>query len=230
MKLFVVIGLGQFGRHTALTLYKGGGDVLAIDSDEKRVEWIKDDVGQAVCMDATDVDVMRTLGLENADTAILALGEEDLEASILACTVLGDLGVGRIIVRAASEIQGRILTRVGATRIIYPEKQMGEQLGKSILASGVLDQVVLSTGQAVAHIHPKNEFIGKNLKEARLYERFGVMVIGIEHPHRHVDDKGELHEELRLNSVPRLDTIILEEDVLVVVGEQAKIEAISASE
>lgn len=230
MKLFVVIGLGQFGRHTALTLYSGGGDVLAIDRDEKRVESIKDDVGQTVCADSTDLGVMRTLGIENADTAVVALGEEDLEAAILTCTALGDLGVGRIIVRAASELQGRILTRVGATRIIYPEKQMGEQLGKSILASGVLDQVVLSTGQTVAHIHPAADFIGKTLKEAELFERYGVMVIGIEHPHRHVDDKGELHEELSLESIPRLDRVIQEEDVLVVVGEQEKIESIASKE
>ncbi len=227
MKLFVVIGLGQFGRHTAKTLFSGGGDVLAIDKDEDRVERIKNEVGQAICADAADIDILRSLGVSKADTAIIALGETDLEASIMICTAVSDLGVGQLIVRAATELQGRILMRVGATRVIYPEKQMGEQLATSILSSGVLDQVVLSTGQTVAHISPRLDMIGKTLKEAQLTERYRLAVIGIQRPKRSVDDKGELHEELKLYSVPPPDSIISEDDILIVVGSQAQIEAIA---
>ena len=127
MKLFVVVGLGQFGFHTAKEIYAGGGDVLAIDADEKRVAEAKDLVGQAVCMNGADLNALRAVGANKADTAVVALGEEDLEGSILSCTALSDLGVGRIIARAASAMQGRILSRVGATRVVYPEKQMGER-------------------------------------------------------------------------------------------------------
>ncbi len=227
MKLFVVIGLGQFGRHTAKTLYAGGGDVLAIDLNEERVEMVKDDVGQAICADATDIDTLRAIGVAKADTAVLALGEDELEASMLTCTGVSDLGVGRIIVRCATELHGRILTRVGATRVIYPEKQMGEQLARSILASGVVDQVTLSTGQIVAHIRPSRDFVGKAIRETQLVERYRLAVIGIQHPKRSIDDRGELHEELILHSVPSLDTIIDDDDILIVVGSQAQIELVA---
>ena len=230
MRLFVVVGLGQFGRHTASTLYEGGGDVIAIDSDENRVEMVKDDVGQAICMDATDADALRSVGAGKADTAIIALGEEDLEASIICCTALSDLGVGRIIVRSVSEDHGRILSRVGATRIIYPEKQMGEQLAKSLIASGVLDQVTLSTGQVVAHIRPRHDLVGRSLRDCHLQERYRLAVIGIQQPKRSVDDRGEMHEELELLAVPDEDHVIGEDDILVIVGNQSQIELVSRRE
>lgn len=230
MKLFVVIGAGQFGRHTAKTLFSGGGDVLVIDKDEMRIEVIKDEVGQAVCGDCTDIEVLRTLGVANADTAVVALGETDLEASILTCTALSDLGVGRIIVRAATDLHGRILTRVGATRLVYPEKQMGEQLAKSILTSGVLDQVTLATGQIVADIKPRHDLVGQTLKESQIREKFKIAVIGIQRPKRSVDDRGELHQEMVLDSVPGADTIIGEDDILVVVGEKERVELLAVKD
>jgi trk system potassium uptake protein TrkA len=230
LRLFVVIGLGQFGRHTASTLYDAGGDVIAIDADENRVELMKNDVGQAVCLDATDADALRSVGVGKADTAIVALGEDDLEASIICCSALSDLGVGRIIVRSGSEEHGRILSRVGATRVVYPEKQMGEQLAKSLIVSGVLDHVVLPTGQTVAYIRPRHDFIGKTLRDSLLEERFRLAVIGIQQPKRGIDDRGELHEELILIQIPDLDTVINEDDILIVVGMQNQIELVSRRE
>lgn len=227
MKLFAVLGLGQFGFHTAKEIYAGGGDVLAIDADEKRVADVKDLVGQAVCMNAADINALRAVGANKADTAIVALGEDDLEGSILACTALADLGVGRIIARAASNIQGRILSRVGATRVVYPEKQMGEELARSVLTSGVLEQVTLSTGQTVAHILPKDEFTGIPLKEARFRFHFGVAVIGIQRKAQRVDDRGEVLEKLELQQVPGPDEIIGSNDVLVVVGDSVQIKQIA---
>lgn len=227
MKLFVIIGLGQFGRHTAKTLYSGGGDVIAIDMDEARVERVKDEVGQAICADATDIDVLRTIGVAKADTAVVALGETDLEASIMACMALNDLGVGRLIVRSATELHGRILARIGATRVIYPEKQMGEQLALSILASGVLEQTTLSTGQTVAHIRPRRELVGKTIRESNIVERYRLAVIALQRPKKSIDDRGELQEELTLVSVPSTDMVIEEDDVLVVVGNHAQIEHVS---
>lgn len=227
MKLFVVIGLGQFGRHTAMTLYQGGAEVIAVDKDNARVELIKDSVGQAICADSTDIDALRSVGIGKADTAIVALGEDDLEDSIVTCTALNDLGLGRIIVRSASEQHGRILTRVGASKIVYPEKQMGEQLAKSLLASGVLEQVTLSTGQMVANIKPTLELIGKTIKEAKLQDKYRLAVIGIQHPRRSIDDRGEVHEDLSLLPVPDPDTVIGDDDILVVVGSASQIELIA---
>lgn len=230
MKLFVVLGLGQFGRHTAMTLYAGGGDVIAIDADESRVEMVKDDVGQAICMNATDIDALRSIGAGKADTAIVALGEDDLEASIICCSALSDMGVGRIIVRSASEEHGRILSRVGATRVIYPEMQMGEQLAKSLIATGVLDQVTLSTGQIVAYIRPRHDLVGKSLGELKINDRYRLALIGIQQPKRTIDDRGELHEELILIPVPDMDNVISEDDILIVVGSQNQIDQVSRRE
>lgn len=230
MKLFVVIGLGQFGRYTAKTLYSLGGDVIAVDSDESRVEMIKDEVTTAVCADARDMDALRSIGVMKADTAVLSLGEEDIEDSIMCCSSLSELGLGRIIVRASSEQQGKILLKVGASKIIYPEQKMGEQLAKFLMASGVLEQVTLPTGQIVAHVYPRKDFIGKTLEDCKFQEKYRLLVIGIQKPKRRIDDKGELHEELILDPVPNLDTLIDEEDILVVVGNQNQIEIVSHRE
>lgn len=227
MKQFVIIGLGQFGRHTAKTLYSGGGDVIAIDKDESRVERVKDEVGQAICADATDINVLRTIGVAKADTAVVALGETDLEASIMTCMALNDLGVGRMIVRSATELHGRILARIGATRVIYPEKQMGEQLALSILASGVLEQTTLSTGQTVAHIRPRRDLVGKTIKESSITERYRLAVIALQRPVKSIDDRGEQQEEMTVLSVPHPDTLIENDDILVVVGNHSQIEHVS---
>jgi trk system potassium uptake protein TrkA len=227
MRFFVVIGLGQFGRHVATSLQEGGADVLAIDRDEQRVESVKDQVGQAVRLNATDISALRAVGCGKAQTAVVALGETDLEGSILTCAALSDLGVGNIIVRAANELHGRILERVGATRLVYPEKQMGEQIAKSILMSGVIDQVTLSTGQTVAQVLPRLDVVGKTLKDAQLRPRYAINVIGIQRTSTHVDDAGDTREEKDLVNNPGPDEVIGEDDVLIVVGTQAQIELVA---
>jgi trk system potassium uptake protein TrkA len=178
-------------------------------------------------MNATNVDALRAVGTAKADTAVLALGEEDLEASILATAAVSDLGVGRIIVRAANELQERILSRVGATQVIFPEKQMGEQLAKSILMSGVLDQVTLATGQTVARVRLRRDLAGKTLADANLRARYQVIVIGIQRPRRSVDDRGEIHEDLDLQSIPGPDEVLGEDDIMIVVGSQKQIELLA---
>jgi trk system potassium uptake protein TrkA len=227
MKFFVVVGLGQFGRSVATSLQEGGGDVLAIDQDDRRVEEVKEQVAQAVCTNATDINALRAIGCAKAQTAVVALGEKDLESSILCCAALSDLGVGDITVRAANELHGKILQRMGATRLVYPEKQMGEGIAKSILMSGVIDQVTLSTGQTVAQVHPRSDLVGKTLKDAQLRARYGINVIGIERRKSHIDDNGETVTEVTLESVPDPEDVIDDEDVLIVVGTQAQIELVA---
>lgn len=227
MKLYVVLGLGQFGHHLASTLHAGGGEVLAIDSDEDRVEVVKEKVSQAVCMDATDASALRAVGVAKAYAAVVALGEEDFEASILACSALSDLGVGRIIVRAANELQGRILQRLGATQIVFPEKQMGEQLAQAMLLPGVVEQVRLQqTGQVVALLVPRQMFVGKTVKEVRT-RMLGAMAVGLQRTRIRVDDKGEVIRELTVISDPEPTELIESEDLLLVIGTQAQIEQLA---
>ena len=224
----VVVGLGRFGKSFASKMYNLGHDVMAIDIDPDKVQSMVGQVTYPVTTDASSELSLRELGVQDFDVGVVALA--DVEVSIMVSVLFKTLNINNIIARASSDLHKDTLIRLGCDRVVFAEDEMGEQLAKSILASGVLDQVVLSTGQAVAHIHPQPELIGKTLREAGLYERHGIMVIGIEHPKRRVDDKGELHEELILDSVPRLDTIIRDEDVLVVVGEQSNIEAVASRE
>lgn len=227
MKVFLVVGLGQFGRSVALTLQEGGGQVLAIDRDPRRVEDVKEAVSQAVCMNASDLDALRAVGAHKAQTAVVALGEADLEAAVLTCAALSDLGLGQITVRAANELQGKILQRMGATKVVYPEKEMGMHIAKGILMSGVIDQVTLSTGQTVAQIRPRMDLVGKPLKDAQLRERHRINVIGIQHQRRIIDDAGESHTELDLEPVPDPGHVIEEDDILIVVGFQNQIEHVA---
>jgi len=227
VKLFVVIGLGQFGYHTAHALAQGGAEVIAIDRDERRVAQLKDMVAQAICMDSTNEDALRAVGAHKTHTAILALGEKDLEASILTCAALHDLGVGQIVVRASNMLQGRILKRVGATKLVFPEKVMGEHIATSLMMSGVIDQVTLSTGQTVAQILPTDDLVGKRLMDAKLRERFRINVIGIIKRRQRIDDNGQSVTDEELVSTPAPDDVIEENDVLVIVGFQSQIEHVA---
>ncbi|MCP4504426.1 MAG: TrkA family potassium uptake protein [Deltaproteobacteria bacterium] len=230
MKVFVVIGLGQFGMHVALSLQEGGGEVLAIDQDEGRVESVKDRVSQAVCLNATSLESLRAVGVAKAQTAVVAVGENDLEAGVVACAALSDLGVANIIVRAANDLQARILERVGATKVVFPERQAGEHIARSILMSGVIEQVTLSTGQTVAQIRLRRDLVGRTLKDVQFRQRFSINVIGIQRKTQYVDDNGANQWDEKLDGNPDPDEIIGAEDIVIVVGNQAQIELIARND
>ncbi|MEK7703728.1 MAG: TrkA family potassium uptake protein, partial [Myxococcota bacterium] len=125
MTTFAVIGLGQLGASVATQLAERGAEVIAIDSDPMRVEQIKDQVARAMSLDATDEKALRAAGVADCDTVILALGEAQLEEAVLITMALRELGVGRIVSRASSDIQARLLLRLGVTRVVFPERQIG---------------------------------------------------------------------------------------------------------
>ncbi|MEM7588673.1 MAG: TrkA family potassium uptake protein [Myxococcota bacterium] len=210
MKLFVVMGLGQFGRHTAMTLYEAGADVLAIDEDAPRVELIKNGVGQAVCMDATDPMALDSMQVGKADAAVVAFGEVQLEASILACAALRDLGIKKVVVRSSAPTHGRILKRVGAHHVIYPEKQMGRELARSLLVNSVLEETVLPTGQVVADVPLSSAYEGKTLQDLQLLSRHQLVVIG-------------LRRQQQWQGVPPQETALCAGDILVIVGNRKNI-------
>lgn len=214
---FVVIGLGQFGRQLSLSLAEAGQEVLVIDTDMARVEEIKDVVARAVKADATHEATMRALGVDGVPAAIVALGEEDFEAEVLAVGVLKQLGVPRIVARASNRQRGRILTLVGADQVVYPEVEAAERMARTLASPGVVEEVCLPSGHALVEVKMPSRLAGLTLAATQLRARFGLNVLAVRRP---TGAKGgervmEPHPELALDTG----------DVLVLAGEREKVEA-----
>jgi trk system potassium uptake protein TrkA len=229
MKQFAVIGLGKFGMKVALTLAEKGGQVLAVDEDIRKVEEIKDHVAQAVCLDSTDEDAMRAAGLEDVDAAIVGAGE-NLELSVLSTAILKKLGVPHIVARAVSDLHAQILERVGATRVINVEEQMGEQVARSIIAPEIHEQFALATGHSLAEVVPRPEFIGQTIGRINFRQRFGVNIIAIQKRLPVVTAEGRNSFQILINDLPKPTDVIEDNDVLVVVGSDENIEKLARGE
>jgi len=229
MKQFAVIGLGKFGMKVALTLAEKGGQVLAVDEDIRKVEEIKDLVAQAVCLDSTDEDAMRAAGLEDVDAAIVGAGE-NLELSVLTTAILKKLGVPHIVARAVSNLHAQILERVGATRVINVEEQMGEQVARSIIAPAIHEQFPLATGHSLAEVVPPPGFIGQTIGKINFRQQFGVNIIAIQKRIPVVTPEGRNSFEIHVNDLPKPTDTIEDNDVLVVVGSDENIERLARGE
>ncbi|MFY0527698.1 potassium channel family protein [Archangium gephyra] len=180
-RTYVVVGLGQFGEHVARRLSEAGGEVLAVDLSLERVEAIKDDVVQAVRADCTSEEAMKALGVGKAETAVVALGEEDFEAAVLGTSVLKGLGVKTVVARSSNRQRGKILALAGATRVVYPEAEMGDQLARLLLHSSMQSSTELPNGYALAELRVPEHTAGKSLQELRLRQTHGLNVIAIQH-------------------------------------------------
>lgn len=211
MNQYAVIGLGRFGSSVAKTLSDLGHEVLAIDIDEERVQQVEGFVTHAVQADATDENAMRSLGIRNVDVAIVSIGQ-DLEASILATLILKDLGIGYVVCKALSELHGKVLERVGADRVVYPERDMGVRVAHNLVSSSLIDYIELSPDYSIAEIVARPEFAGKTLRELNLRAKYdyAINIIAI-----------RSGDAVRIS--PRADDKIHENDILVVMGSNEAI-------
>lgn len=178
MKSYVVIGLGRFGMEMALKLYECGEDVLAIDTDENIIDKIADRVTRAVAADARDADVLRKLGVEDFDTAIVAVGS-DLAASALVTMNLQSLGVPCIICKAHDDTYREILERLGATRVIIPEREMADKLSLGLTSAGIMEYIELSDEYGIVEMEVPDAWQGKSIRELDLRSRYGANVIAV---------------------------------------------------
>lgn len=226
MKQFLVIGLGEFGQEVARTLTSEGAEVIAVDSNARTVEDIKDEVAQAVCLDATDEEALKSLGLEGVEAAVVAMGENK-EAGILITTILKELGVARIVARALDPLHGRILERVGAERVIYPEMQMARQVAKSLIARPILEQVTLAENHSLVEISADPSFWNKSILETGIRSQYNLLVVGILRNIPEVKDSGEIFERTKFISMPGPSAKIQEGDRLLVVGHDDNIERLA---
>lgn len=211
-KQFAVIGLGRFGSSLASTLAKMGHEVLAVDLDEDRVKAMAAIVTQAVQADGTDEETLRDLGLKNFDVVTVAM--KDFEASIMVTLYLKELGVQRVVVKAASDVHAKILERIGADTVIFPEKNMGERVAYSLVSGSVIDHIELSDDVSVIEIVVNKALSGKTLRDLNLRNRMGLTVVAIKRDN-HVSVFVSPDEPLR------------EGDILIAVGPNDGVQKLS---
>lgn len=203
-KQFVIIGLGRFGTSIAKTIYNLGHDVLAIDNDEDKIQEIVDDVTHAVQMDATDESALKTLGVRNFDVAVVTIGS-NIQASILVTLLLKEMGVKYIIAKGTSDLQAKVLYKIGADKVILPEQDMGIRVAHNLVSSNILDYIELSSEYSMIEIESLKEWYNKSLKDIRIRAKYGINVVAIKN-------------NQSINVSPAADYVIKEKDILVALG------------
>ncbi len=204
-KEFVVIGLGRFGSNVAGSLYHMGYSVLGIDSDETRVQRSVDLCTHVVEADATDEHTLRSLGVGDFEVGIVSIGNH-LEASILVTLLLKELGVPEVISKASSDVHGKLLRRVGADRIVFPERDMGLRLANSLALDNVVDYLEITPDVSIVEITTTPSMQGKTLRQLDVRARFDVNVLAIR-------SSGE-----QVEVSPSPDDPINEGDILIALG------------
>lgn len=174
---FCVIGLGRFGYQVATVLAENGMEVLAIDSDESIVASIRDSVAHAIVMDVTDEASLRSVGVDEIDTVIVAMGEDSTESILITALLKKHLRTPYVITRAIDDLNKEILTLVGADRVILPEKEIGIRLADN-LSSPFVDVTRMTKNFSIINIIAPEDFIGKNIGQLDLFEEYNVYCIG----------------------------------------------------
>lgn len=203
-KEFAVIGLGRFGGSVARTLHEMGYEVMVIDRDPQRVQDYATLVTHAVEADSTDEGAMRALGIRNFDVVVVAIGE-DIQSSILTTIILKELGVQKVVVKAQSDLHGKALYKIGADKVVYPERDMGVRVVHQLISPNILDLIELADDYSVIELSAGNFFNGKTLSELDIRAKFGCNVVAIK--------SGE-----KITIAPLATDRIYRGDILIVIG------------
>lgn len=195
MKTYIVIGLGRFGKSVAIKLFELGHEVLVIDAKEENIQEISGMVTHAVVGDARDEQVLRALGVRNYDCAVVAIGN-DLAASILVTLSLKEQGVPTVVCKASSEPYKKALEKIGADRVIIPEREMAVKLAHNLASSNVLDFIELSNDYGIAEIAAPEGWAGKTIRELNVRAKYGVSIMAFKNGGAmtilpHADDRVE---------------------------------------
>src|SRR3972149_2112858 len=224
-KQIAVIGLGRFGSSVVETLVKKGCEILAIDIKEENVKAISKVATHAVQCDATDMRTLTELGVQNMDIAIVSIGE-DVEASFLIVMALKELGVREIIAKAVTPLHTKILEKIGATQVVYPERDIAVRVATHIVAPNIIDSLILSPEYCISEIPAPHGFIGKMLKDTHIRSMHRVNIIAIKKEITEVyKGKSELREIV--NVAPSGEDMVMEGDILVILGREEDIEKLS---
>ncbi len=219
MASYAVIGLGRFGRMIAELLSADGAEVIAIDTNPTIIENIKDSVTVAVRMDSTDERALLTQGIDKVDAVIVGIGE-DFEANQLTVVLSKKIGVERVITRARSLIQAKILSLIGADEVIMPEEEAAQRLVQRLTRPNISAHLELAEGHSLVELQAPKRFHGNSLGEINMRKKYGVTLVAVK---KRVSSDNENGFEERINDLPGADYIILPEDILVLVGPDEKI-------
>ncbi|MDO5786719.1 MAG: TrkA family potassium uptake protein [Phascolarctobacterium sp.] len=202
-KQFLVAGLGLFGTSVAVTLQGLGYEVYAMDSDESLVQNLSTQLTYVVSGDASDRKTLQALPLEDIDVAVVAIG--NVERNMMTTMLLKELGIKQVVSKAINNLHGAMLSKIGADKVVYAERDMGERVAHNLISAGVMDYIELSGEISVMSLPIPTEFIGKNLIEADLRRRYDVNVVAIK-------------REGRTMVNPKAQEVFQPEDEIVVLG------------
>ncbi|MDD3520729.1 MAG: TrkA family potassium uptake protein [Actinomycetota bacterium] len=210
-KSFLIIGLGRFGINVARTLTKAGHSVLGVDNDEDIIQKFSFEIDNVMKLDATDSDVLDTLGISEFEAVIISIGEKYIQNSILATLLAKEKGAKHVIAKAGTKVQGKVLEKVGADTIVFPEKDMGERIGKSLSSDTLIDYIELSPEVSIIELKTPPFMYGKNLIELNLRKKYSVTIISIK------DKEGNI------KTPPDVNYNFRETDVLTLIGENEQL-------
>jgi trk system potassium uptake protein TrkA len=218
VKRFAILGLGNFGSHLARSLAQAGVDVLAVDMDEDAVADIKDYVTHAVVASASDKKTLLSLDIDKFDCASVSLGD-DVGASILVSQFLKKVGVKEILVKAISEDHAEALENVGATMVVFPEKDTAIKIASTLLTPNLIDYIPVTTGHSIVEIKPPSKHVGKTLAELQIRRHYGLQVLAI----KTQEDKGSQDQDDTI-AIPDGTFRIESHHILIIMGENKNID------
>lgn len=214
-KQFVVIGCGRFGSSVAKKLNDLGAEVMTVDKSEETIQNIADYVTYAVQADATDENTIKSLGIRNFDVAVVSIGG-DIQSSILVTLMLKELGVKYVVAKAQNELHGKVLYRIGADRVVFPEREMGIRVASNLVSDNILEYIQLAPDYSIMEIVALSSWTGKTLKDIDMRNEYGINVMAIKH--------GD-----EIDITISADEVLKEGDVLVVIGHNDNLKKIQNS-
>jgi len=222
MKRFAVIGLGRFGKKLAIALAMSGAEVIAIDKDRRAIELIANQVSHAVRLDSTDEEALKSQGVDKVDCAILGIGQghsgQGFEAAILTVVNLKQMGVPPIFARAEDLIAGEVFSKVGATEVIYPEIESAQRWAYKLIAPQIGEKIDFAPGYSLARIKAPVSFNDKTVMDLQLRQKYNINLVAIK---RGEQGRSKRPKEGDIINVPMPNTLIYEDDIMMVAGSDA---------
>jgi len=221
MKRFAVVGLGRFGKKLAIALAMSGAEVLALDKNRDEIELIRDQVSHAVRLDSTDEEALKAQGIDKVDVAIIGIGQgtgRGFESAILTVVNLKQMGVKQIYARAEDPIAGEVFSKVGATDVIYPEIESAQRWAYKLIAPQIGEKIDFAPGYSLARVKAPASFDEKTVLDLQLRQKYNVNLVAIK---RGEHSKAKKAERQQVINVPMPNTVIYQDDILMVAGSDA---------